>query len=90
MDVLVSWIVLGIWIQFHFMQVFKEAATFRGKMKTMCRSLIAQYYSDDISPRGTNGENQFHAQSIVCDQIEDLLGPSCQFHLGKSENVSLL
>jgi len=58
-------------------------------MKTeVGRPLILNYYREHLVARGFDGGNQLEEQSIIADQIEELIGPACKFHLGESEDVS--
>lgn len=68
-------------------KVFKEAATFRGRMKTYCRSLVPRHYKDAIFPDG-EWENQQGYFEKIQTNIQELLDNST-FHLaGKDEQVA--
>ena len=58
-------------------------------MKTeVGRPLVFSEYKEHFVARGFDVGNQLEEQSIIANQIEELIGPACKFHLGESEDVS--
>jgi len=62
------------------LQVFKEAATYRGKLKDTCLSLLSLHYRAELQEAEVY-KNQLELQNAIQDNIEDLL-ERLKFHLG--------
>ena len=60
-------------------------------MKTeVGRPLVLSDYREHFVARGFDGGNQLEEQLIIANQIEELIGPACKFHLGESEDVNFV
>ena len=72
------------------LQVFSEAAPFRGKLKDYCHSIFLQYYSDAL---GLDADipGQLDYQQNISRNVDRLIGKSSEFHYGPlDEMVSFL
>ena len=75
---------------FYISQVFKEAATYRGKMKDICEKTFLRYYADML---GVNEfvESQITYQNNIGYHVGQLIGRPSLFHFGLDDiHVSLL
>jgi hypothetical protein len=71
-------------------QVFKEAATYRGKMKDLCEKTFLRYYAD---PLGINEvvESQVTYHDNIAYHVRQLIGKPSLFHYGPTDiHVSCL
>ena len=74
---------------FYIPQVFKEAATYRGKMKDHCEKTFLRYYADML---GLNEsiEGQVAYQDNIAYNVRQLIGKPSLFHYGPDDiHVSL-
>src|SRR5882762_5381546 len=74
---------------FYIRQVFKEAATYRGKMKDLCEKMFLRYYADTL---GVNefAESQVAYQDNIAYNVRQLIGKPSLFHYGPDDmHVSL-
>ncbi|CAA7259012.1 unnamed protein product [Cyclocybe aegerita] len=73
--------------------VFKEASTYRGKMKILARHLVPRFYKEELNPDFSGG-NQLEQQDIVATNVAELLGEESPYLLngkdeqGKSNNIA--
>lgn len=65
-------------------KVFKEAGTYRCKMKTYCRSLVLIHYRAQLFP-STDWENQEGHYREIKENVEGLLNDS-KFHIGGKDD----
>jgi hypothetical protein len=74
---------------FYIPQVFKEAATYRSKMKDLCEKTFLRYYADIL---GLNvfAESQVAYQESIATKVRQLIGKPSLFHFGPDDiHVSL-
>jgi hypothetical protein len=64
---------------FYVLQVFKEASTYRGKMKDICEKMFLRYYGDML---GVNKfiESQVAYQDNIASNVQELIGKPSLFH----------
>jgi hypothetical protein len=77
----------------NFRQVFKEASTYRSKMRTYCRSIFEHHYSWALGRDDTElFEGQLSRQRVIADRVGALIGDgSSTFHFGPNDTqVSFL
>lgn len=65
-------------------QVFKEASTYRGKMKDLCEKTFLRYYADML---GINefAESQVTYQDNISYNVRQLIGKPSLFHYGPTD-----
>ena len=77
----------------NFGQVFKEASTYRSKMRTYCHGIFEHHYYWALGRDDTElFEGQLSRQRIIADRVWALIGDGLStFHFGPNDaQVSLL
>lgn len=89
MNIVVRFLIFNFIIMFYISQVFKEAATYRCKMKDLCEKTFLRYYADML---GINDfvESQVAYQDNIAYKVQQLIGKPSLFHYGPDDiHVSL-
>jgi len=90
MNIVVSFLISNHIIIIYIPQVFKEASTYRGKMKDLCEKTFLRYYAEML---GINefAESQSTYQDNIAYRVRQLIGKPSLFHFGPDDiHVSLL
>jgi hypothetical protein len=90
MNIVVRFMVIITLFSFNYVpQVFKEASTYRSKMKDFCEKTFLRYYADML---GVNEfvESQVTYQDNIAYHVRQLIGKPSLFHFGPDDiHVSL-
>jgi hypothetical protein len=80
---------LVFWITSYVLhaQVFKEATTYRSKMKDYCRKMFLWYYSEALGLDNIEFENQQGYEGNIADNVKKLIGTESLFHYGPVDSV---
>jgi hypothetical protein len=70
-------------------QVFEDGATYRGRLKTLGRTVVKMFYADLLQPDITEGHNSDQVLMVIKDNVTTALADS-SFLLAteRDENVS--
>ena len=89
MNIVIRFLIINHMVVFYILQVFKEASTYRGKMKDICEKTFLQYYGDML------GVNEFIESQVTCQDniaynVWELIGKPSLFYYGPDDmHVSL-
>lgn len=89
MNIVVRFLIINHIVMFNILQVFKEASTYRSKMKDVCEKMFLRYYGDML---GLNDfiEGQVAYQTNIANNVRELIGKPSLFHYGPDDiHVSL-
>ena len=89
MNIVVRFLIINHIVMFNILQVFKEASTYRSKMKDVCEKMFLRYYGDML---GLNDfiEGQVAYQTNIANNVQKLIGKPSLFHYGPDDiHVSL-
>ena len=84
MNIVVRFLIINRIVMFYILQVFKEASTYRGKMKDNCEKMFLRYYGDML---GVNEfiESQVTYQDNIAYHVQELIGKPSLFHYGPDD-----